>query len=690
MSPLIARSPFFVLGITIGAILIGYLWSLHSLSVPLVYDANSYHQIAEEMQARGLFTKHAYSDLRTYGYPAFVRGVIGLSSWLGVGERVLAFLLQMGAHLAAAAGLFWALDRADVRRWAVRATVAAVAMHPLSLLFPGYLLTESLSLSMGTLVLAVAVLAWVRPLSAVGWLAGGILCGAMIMVRPASIFVVPVWGLVLLRGWRRRERMALLGVAGILLPMGPQLWMNLRYFNQATPLVTAPFGQALQTWGILHSKVTTSLIPNTNPRVTYENPFLVDEALARQDPLLWYRTYPAAGAGTVLLHLFNVLDQDLPLPYQYDLAPPHVPYTSGLNWSVVAVGLLTWGVAWRRRGEWTAGEQGAWWVSTGLMAGPLAICGVIIVEARYGLPPLVPLFAWALVGVAGLWRAGSSRQRWGVMAFAATAGLAGATLSGWVREYSPAIQDARNQVPRLPAGRTPRPALCEGPWTRWQLTKGHTGFGGVLVLQPGGAAEHPLTMEAAAKYWLDFEVLGKAVERTPFEIAIEAGGPAFERVRFVLSGEPGARLRFLGVGVEPVRVRNVRFGRANAMPPVADWRSEDVVVTFEGAAILCAHSGAVAQLAQTVDLERNTDYDVEFELRSEGPPSAPLSVDLFAGAAYDFAEQNRFVHKFGPAFERHVIRLNSGPFAPPRAELRFVTLNESPLEVRNIRFGRSH
>jgi hypothetical protein len=666
----------------------GWLWSRHALQVPLFGDALSYHQIAEAIQVRGVLTQHDYSDLRTYGYPLFLRMVLGVAGGSAIPERLLVFLVQLGFHLVAAAALWGMLDRAGVRPWAARAAVAAVAVHPLSLLFPGYLLTESLALSMGSLTLGVAVLGWARPLSAAGWLAGGLLCGAMIMVRPASIFVVPVWGLVLLQGGKRREAMALLGVVGLALPLAPQVWMNLQYFNRPTPLVAAPFGQALQTWGILHSKVKTSLIPNSNPRVTYENPFLADEGLARQDPLLWYRTHPAAGVATVLLHEFNALDQDLLLPYVTDLAPAYGPYVAGGNWAVIALGVLSWAAAWRRRSDWNPAEWGACWVSAGMMLGPMAINGGIIVESRYGLATLVPLYAWAAIGATALWRAGSGWQRWVAVGLVSLAGLAGASISHWVSEYSAAIQEVRGQPPRLPAGRQPKHPLCEGPWTSWELTRGHQAYGGVLVLQPGGQAEHPVAMEPEREYWLEFEVRGKAAQRAPLVVGLTPGGTAYEKVRLVLRGAPGARLRLEAEGEAPVRVRDVRFGPAGALPTVADWRSEDVVVTFDGTAILCAHAGSVGQLAQLVDLERNADYEVEFALRSVGPVTAPVSVDFYGGAAYDFAEQNRFLQEYGPSWEQHRIRLNAGAQAPPRAELRFVTLNEGPVEIREIEIKR--
>lgn len=157
------------------------------------------------------------------------------------------------------------------------------------------------------------------------------------------------------------------------------------------------------------------------------------------------------------------------------------------------------------------------------------------------------------------------------------------------------------------------------------------------MLQAGDRTEHPLTMEPGGEYWLEFEVRGRAAQRAPFMVALVPDGTAYEKVRLVLRGAPGARLR------------DVRFGPAG---------------------ILCGHAGSVGQLARP-------------------PVTAPVSVDFYGGAANDFAEQNRFLWQYGPRWERHRIRLNAGAQAPPRADLRFVTLHEGQVEIRDIQIRRT-
>lgn len=603
----------------------------------------------------------------------------------GINDRLLGFALQLGLHFAAAGALAWTLNRCGVRGWAWRAAVAAVAAHPLALLYPGYFLTESLAFSLGTILMALGIAAWSGHGGAAVWIAGGVLCGAMITVRPASVFVLPVWGLVVARGLSRRQWLASLGLVALLLPLAPQWWINRTYHNQSTPLVASSIARGMQVMGILNSKYATAMIPGMEPPILYVNPMLVDEPLARQDPVAWYRAHPAAGFGTWALHLFNTLDQDLPLPFVRDLDPAYGPWVSGANWAVVGLGLMSLLAAWRSGG--TPGERGAIWVSTGLILGYLGGYGFSLVESRYGIAELVPLYAWAAVGGVWLWQSGGVRERWGAGILMVAVGVAGMALSGWVREYAPLIQDAKGREPRRPAGGRVKHPLCAGPWSTWTVSGTRVGPSGELVIGDGGRADHAVATSPETTYWLDFEATGKAVERGPFDIELESAGGGYQWVRFAQKGAANGKIRFSARGNGPVRLRNVRFGVAGAMPLAADWQRQNVLVRLDGEALFCSENGAVGLLSRPVTLAKNTEYEVEFEIRGNGPGTGEMSVDLF-GPGYDSAEQNGFVREFRPEFERKRIRWNSGPSAPAQAELRFVTLSEVPIAVRDIRFRK--
>lgn len=676
-----AKTYWFVTTLT--ALGVAFIWSLETLRTPNVFDAAGYYRIAQQMVAGGILTNHDLSDVRLYGYPAFLSFILRWANAWGWNERVLGFAMQLGLHLAAAAGLAWALANCGVRGWAWRTAVAMVAAHPLTLVYPGYFLTESLAFSLGTVFLSLAVLAWERRGGAAVWVAGGLILGAMMMVRPASVFLLPIWGLVVGRGLLQRQWLATLGLLAILLPLAPQWWINWTYHKQSTPLVASSIARGMQVMGILNAKYATAMIPGLEPQVVYVNPLLVDEPRARQDPLAWYRSHPVEGFGTWALHLFNSLDQDLPLPFVRDLDPPYGPWVSAANWAVVSLGLLSLLAVWRGGG--TPGERAVVWVSMGLIAGHLGGYGFSMVEARYGVAALIPLYGWAAVGACWLAKFGGRRERWGAIALMAVAGGAGVTLSGWVREYAPLIQDARGREPRRPGGVKAKHPLCANAWTGWTVAGTRVGPSGELVLAAGATAEHPVTMAADKTYWLDLETTGTATESGPFEITVTGGAGAYQWLRFVQQGPGNGRIRFSAAGA--ARVRNVRFGVAEAMPLAGDWSRDNVLVQLDGAAVFCAQNGAAGLLSRPVTLEKNTEYEVEFEIRGAAAGTGEMSIDLF-GPGYDAAEQNGFVREFGTEFERKRIRWNSGPLAPATAELRFVTLHESPLLVRDIRFRK--
>jgi hypothetical protein len=669
---------------TLWASAVAYFWSLETLRTPNVFDAAGYHQIAQQMLSGGILTKHDLSDIRLYGYPAFLSLILRGANYWGWNERVLGFGVQLSLYWAAAGFLAWSLARCGVRAWAWRAALAMVAAHPLALLYPGFFLTESVAFSFGIVLLSLAVLAWERRGGVAVWVAGGLVCGAMIMVRPASVFILPVWGLVVAKGLGQRQWKAGLGMLFLLVPLAPQWWINWTYHGQFTPLIASPITHAMPLFGILNAKYATAMISGVEPPVTYPNPFLVDESLARQDPMAWYLMHPAAGLATWALHLFNTLDQDLPLPFVTDLDPPYGPWVSAANWAVVGLGLMSLLATWRAGGS--PGERAVIWVSTGLIAGNLGGYGFSMVESRYGVAALIPLYGWAAVGAAWLLHFGGWRERWVAVTGMAVVGALGLGVSSWVREYAPMIQDARGLAPRRPVSVKAKHPLCESAWTRWEVSRTRIGPSGELVLAAGGAAEHPVAMTPGITYWIDIETTGTAVASGPFEITLGGGAGAYQWVRFAQQGSANGRIRLAATG-GATRIRNVRFGLAEARPPSGDGYREHVLQPLDGTSVFCSEQGAVALLSRPVTLEKNTEYEVTFEIRSEPPGTGEMSIDLF-GPGYDAAEQNGFVREFRGEFERKQIRWNSGPLAPARAELRFATLNEFPIVVRDIRFRK--
>ena len=118
-----------------------------------------------------------------------------------------------------------------------------------------------------------------------------------------------------------------------------------------------------------------------------------------------------------------------------------------------------------------------------------------------------------------------------------------------------------------------------------------------------------------------------------------------------------------------------------------NWSLGDAGVGIDGEAILCvAGSAPYSILYHPVKLSKSTDYVVEFEARATAGITSPLSVDLYAGPAYDRAEQNSVFASFTDSYKSYRTQWNSGPDAPATASLRFVTVSNTPIQIRHVAF----
>jgi hypothetical protein len=433
-----ARGP--LLG-ALAAVAIGLLLFHTSLSIPIIHDAAGYHRIGQQIWAQGLFTQWELSDLRTWAYPTFLGGLLKLAQSTGIAERWLVFGVQLAAHLASVFALRAALHRAGIQRWIADSVFYVLLIHPFALIYPSYMLTESLSISLGTAVLACAIGVLSDPRRQVAIAAvGGLLCGFMIAVRPASMFMVPALLLAWVAVWflRRPAGSKMLGMvaAGLLcfsLPLMPQLRNNMVYYGKTTVLVAAPFAQGQQYIGILWLKYATSIEPHQDPQIKYLNPLAVDEPLAAKDPTAWYLRYPGRGVVTIAIHAFNLLDQDLPLPYNLTLIPTYYPFVSIANLAIVALGLAGLGVVvagWPRR---SAIEKWIIVIAVVTLVCHLGLHSLFSVEARYGVFALVLLYAFAAICGGWLIRTAQNRARLLVSAFVVAFCVGGYFLSAWVR-----------------------------------------------------------------------------------------------------------------------------------------------------------------------------------------------------------------------------------------------------------------
>ena len=99
---------------------------------------------------------------------------------------------------------------------------------------------------------------------------------------------------------------------------------------------------------------------------------------------------------------------------------------------------------------------------------------------------------------------------------------------------------------------------------------------------------------------------------------------------------------------------------------------------------MCTEGVGVSVLSEEFAMEKNTDYVVTFEVRGPVGKAQFLNIDLYAKPGYDHKEQNRMLERFSGTFERKEFQLNSGADAPERAEFRFATLSQKPIQVRNV------
>lgn len=433
---------------TLVAITIAIIYFLATQSIPIIHDAAGYHRIGRQIWTQGLFSKWELSEMRTWGYPTLLGGLLKLAAAVHLSERVLVFAVQLAAYIASAFALRWAIGRARVPAWAATAAFCAVLLHPFALIYPSFMLTESLSQSLGTAVLAcaIALMADARRQVAIAAV-GGLLSGMMMAVRPSSAFIVPTLLLALAGAWfvRRPGRRAMLGMATAALlclsaPLMPQLRNNIVYYQKPTVLVAAPFAQGQQYIGILWIKYATSIEPNRDPQIKYLNPLAVDEPMAATNPMGWYLRHPGRGLVTFALHAFNLLDQDLPVPYNTTLVPGYYPFVSIANLAVVALGLTGIGAmaaSWRRRTpveRWTAA------IAVGTLVCHLGLHSLFSVEARYGVAALIILYAFAAISLGWLIRTASARARLLVGIWVIAFCIGGSLLSSWVRWQSPAIR----------------------------------------------------------------------------------------------------------------------------------------------------------------------------------------------------------------------------------------------------------
>jgi hypothetical protein len=583
-------------GILVAAV-VAYAYWVAWRDLPVLHDAAGYLRAAGDIFRNGLFSKYDLSDIRTYAWPWILSWLLRLSQTTAISVRSLAFELELTLHIGACLALRRMFLEATQSPRLTRLVFLSILTNPLVLIYTGYLLTESISFSVAFVFLGICVLILSpagRERFATLAARGSFLLGMAMVIRPGNVSLAPVWAFAMLAAiFRHRPRARETVKAAVLtlvcgaIPLAPQFCNNLTYYKSPSPLVANDFTADARWRGIRSIKYATCRIPKVNEQVFYENPFGVNAVAVAPTPGSWYLSHPIAGAATLGLHIFNLLDQDFPFPYNRNLTPWYYPWMALLNLLVVSCSMF--GLRFAAPAATRAGLGPIYSVALITLAMEQLMHIPYAVETRWGVASLAILYVFATWFLADR----LPKMGWPARIVCLTVILfltgAGGMLSAWVRRQAPAIraaQQAQDDARKVP--------------------------GLLQRMTPG---------------------------------------------RFV-------------------------SGTLN------NWTMFDAYLGGEGQAMLVLRSarGGFSGIIHPVTIEKNADYQVEFEARAQAGMTEELSVDLFAGPHYDQPEQNSFYHELGRGWTTYKARWNSGPNAPHEVWLRFVTVSRNPIEIRNVTF----
>lgn len=585
-----------------GAILLAHAYYFAWLSVPIVHDAAGYYAGGVDIQAHGLFTNYTYSQYRAYGYPFFLAAMIAISHGLGIAFRLVVFEIQLALYVLSCGVLRAALIPLVNSIRTARLAFGAAVLHPFALIYPTYTLSEGLSTPLSILSLAAVI--WIASSASAGRFgravaAGAFLCGFLQMVRPSNLYLYMLLAIAMVLGFkriaiRRADLAYYCGIAGlcIFLPWIPELYNNITYYHRATifPTAVLDLKAEAQLLGVKYVKYGTSVIDGEDPHIFYDNPFFDGRLPDSKMPFSWYLAHPLRAVGTGALHVFNVLDQDLPFPYNTNLSPFYYPAVSIGNLFIVCLGLLGMVGVGRYRERFAGGGKFAITVLILAVALHLGIQAPFHAESRFGVPSLIVLYVWAVWAVVYFLPTVGRKSQVACLALVIAMTISGWRLSTWVHGHSAAIAEAKNRTRNLAevaaslrTVSTSRP-FNSGELKNWSVLNAGVDSDGFAVLLPvsGDAVSmilHEVKLEPSRRYRVEFEARSGGGTRTILRAGLYAG-PAYDRNEQNTVFEsltpgfrqysaewnsgadapPVAALRFISLSSEPVVIRNVTFG----------------------------------------------------------------------------------------------------------------------------------
>jgi hypothetical protein len=374
------------------------------------------------------------------------------------------------------------------------------------------------------------------------------------------------------------------------LPFLPQLTNNITYYGKTTPLLVYNLGDVQQRLGVQYIKYATVHIREHDAAVFYHNPYQNTQSLAA--PLAWCLENPGKAALTVALHVFNLLDQDLPFPYSTNLLPWYYPLASLLNLLVVALGFVGVILAPFLIRPYGISAVSLYVIAVAALIGHFGLHSMVMAEARFGVPALLILYAFAAWVVAGVLPVLKPRACGAALAVAGIAALAGSQLSEWVRWQAPEIRMAlERRNPRLQeTARTVASSAVTGKrfdspnLPDWTLSEGGVGSHGEAILisnAPGQVSliQHPVKLDKGTDYIVEFDARAALPPDAYLRADLQApayDGPEQEST-FMFYGDyrhfsvrwnsgpeapSDAKLRFRTLSTAPIQIRNITFRKA--------------------------------------------------------------------------------------------------------------------------------
>lgn len=382
-----------------------FLWFLNANLATRLFDENHYADLAALVWERGPLFRTDLHAQRTYLYPMLLSLIWPVTGGDPVIFKVVVALIQYGV-LAGTVCFLASRVNGGVR--GRRAVLVAGLWNPYWVQSTTLLLTDSLAACGFVVAVSNAwrsdLNRWPGVISSVG------LAACVGMLRPAAL---PALGLVfaaaLVRiGFLRDvkgSRFLVRCVVG-LLPLGPQLLLNLRNFGVWSILPELPMYRIQLTWAVHRLRWVTSTDPDNGGGIVYANPVEVSADQTLMSALI---DAPSAFAIAYGSHLFHLLDWGYVDIFVDDLYAPSRLVGSAFvytTWGLVLLGMLE---QWRRRRAGEAIE--AYWLVLALASCSYGLfIATTQMETRYAYPVLLLVLPFCGPGVDGLARFGARRS----------------------------------------------------------------------------------------------------------------------------------------------------------------------------------------------------------------------------------------------------------------------------------------